>query len=50
MRSGDNEDIPDPSQHKDGDGIIDHRFIEDREQLFAYTFCDGVKTGAASAG
>ena len=30
LRSGDDEDVPDASQHEHGNGVIHHRLIEDR--------------------
>ena len=50
IRGGNNEDIPDPRQHEHGDRIIHHRLIEDRQQLLADAFGDGVESGAGSTG
>ena len=47
---GDDEDIPDSGLHEGGDGIVDHRFVEDGEQLFAHPLRDGVETGAGTSG
>ena len=50
MRSRNDQYISDSGQHKDGNGIIYHRFVEDRKHLLAYALGYGVKAGAASAG
>ena len=46
----DHEDVADASLHQHRDGVIDHRFIEDRQQLFRHTFRDGVEACAGAAG
>ena len=50
MGGGDDEDIPDSGLHEGGDGIVDHRFVEDGEQLFAHSLRDGVETGTGTSG
>ena len=35
---GDDEDVADSGKHEGGDGVIDHRLVEDWEELFAYAF------------
>ena len=41
-RRGDDENIAYSGQHQDGDGVVNHRFVVDREQLFANTLGDRV--------
>ena len=40
---GDNQNILDASQHEYGDWVVYHRFVEDRNQLLADTFRNGVE-------
>ncbi len=47
---GDDEYVPDSSQHKDGERVIDHRLVPNRDKLFAHREGDGVKPGAGAAG
>ena len=50
IRGGDDQDIPNTGQHQDGDGVIYHRFVKNREQLFAHAFGDGIEAGTATTG
>ena len=50
LRCGDDEDLPDPRQHKGGDRVVDHRLIVDRQQLLGDPSRDRVETGATPAG
>ena len=47
---GDDQDIPDPCLHEDGNRIVNHRFVVNREQLFADALRNGVKPRAGAAG
>ena len=49
LRRGDDEDIPDASQHEHRDGVVHHRFVKDGEQLLADALGDGVETSAGAA-
>ena len=46
---GDDENLSDASQHQHRDGVIHHRFVEDREELFAHSFGDGIEARAATS-
>ena len=46
LRSGDDEDILDAAQHEGGQRVINHRFVVDREQLFARDTGERVEPGA----
>lgn len=48
MWGGDDEDFADTGLHQCGDGVVDHRFVEDREHLLADAFGDRVETGAGT--
>ena len=48
-RSRDDQNVPDAGLHEDGDGILDHRLVEDREQLLADSFGDRIEACAASS-
>ena len=41
-RRGDDENIAYSGQHQDGDGVVNHRLVVDRQQLFADSFSDRV--------
>lgn len=47
---GDDEDFADTGLHQCGDGVVDHRFVEDRKHLLADAFGDRVETGAGTTG
>ena len=47
---GDDEDVADAREHQSRDGVIDHRFVVDGEQLFADALGDGVQSGAGASG
>ena len=49
VRSRYDEYLFDACQHKYTDGVIDHRFVEDGQQLFADTFCYRIETSAGPA-
>jgi hypothetical protein len=49
MWSRDNEDLPDPSQHKHGDRVIDHRLVIDGHELLAHTHGQRMKSGSDSS-
>ena len=42
LRRGDDENIAYSGQHQDGDGVVNHRLVVDRQQLFADSFGDRV--------
>ena len=50
LRGADDQDVADPREHQHADRIIDHRLVEDREQLLADAFRDGVEPGSGAAG
>ena len=50
LRRADDQDVADPRQHQRADGVIDHRLVVDRQQLFADAFRNRVETGAGAAG
>ena len=50
LRGGDNQDVPDPGLHEDGNRVVDHRLVEDGQELLAHAFGDWIEAGAAAAG
>ena len=44
------EDVLNASEHKHGEGIIDHGFVINRQKLFADNSCDRIKPCAGSTG
>ena len=50
LRRGDNEDFADAGKHQNRNGVIHHRFVENRNKLLADAFGNGVKARAAAAG
>ena len=50
LRRGYDEDVPDATEHQNGDRIIDHRLVVDREQLLAGHLRDRMQTGSGPAG
>ena len=47
--SGDNHDLTDTSHHQHGQGVIDHRLVVDRQQLFRHAHSNGIKPCAGAA-
>ena len=47
MGGGDDQYIPDASQHEDGEGIVDHGFVVNGLELFADHARDGIEAGAS---
>ena len=50
FRCGDDQNFPDAAEHQYRQGVVDHRFVENGQQLFADPFGDGVQAGAAASG
>ena len=50
FRGRDDEDFAQAAEHEGGERIADHRFIVNREQLFADDFRQRIKTRARAAG
>ena len=50
LRSADNEYVTDSGKHQDAYRIVDHWLVINREQLLRNPLCNGIQTGAASAG
>jgi hypothetical protein len=50
LRGGDDQDVPDSGVHQNGNGIIDHRLVIDREKLFGCDHCQRIEPGAGAAG
>jgi hypothetical protein len=48
-RSGDDQNFPDVREHQNGQGIIDHRFVADGQQLFRHRQGYRVKSCSAAA-
>ncbi len=46
----DNQYVPDTGEHECRNRVIDHRFVENRQHLFADPLGDGVETGAGTSG
>ena len=46
---GDHQNLADPGQHEDREGIVDHRFVEDRKQLLRNRKGQGVKASPSAA-
>ena len=42
MRCGDDQNITDPAEHQCGQWVVDHRFVVDRQELFADGLCNGM--------
>ena len=47
LRRGDDKNVPDPGEHQSRQRIIDHRLVEDRQQLLRNDGRHRVKTCAA---
>jgi len=47
---GDDENVAYAGEHQYRDGIVDHRLVENGEQLLAHAFGDGVEARAAASG
>ena len=43
---GDDQDFPDSCKHEGADGVVDHRLIVDRHELFTDCEGEGVEAGA----
>jgi hypothetical protein len=43
------QDLADSGEHKRRQGIIDHRLVEHREELFGDHSCQGIEPRASSA-
>ena len=50
LGGGDDRDLANAGQHQHAEGVIDHRFVIDRQQLFADAHGDRVKPRARSSG
>ena len=50
LRRGDDQNIADPGVHQDGNRIVDHRFVIDREQLLGCDHSQRIESGAGAAG
>jgi len=46
LRCGDDEDLAYARQHQRAERVVDHRFVEDRQQLFGNCQGGGVQAGA----
>ncbi|CRH70186.1 Uncharacterised protein [Chlamydia trachomatis] len=46
---GNNQNVANASQHEHRDGIIDHGFIKNGQQLLAHPLGDGIETSARTA-
>jgi hypothetical protein len=46
---GDNQDVADTGKHQHGEGIVNHGFVVNRQQLFADAVSDRVKARAFAA-
>ena len=49
LRCGNDEDIPDPGAHEHRHGIVDHRFVIDRQQLLGGHLCQRIQARAGAA-
>ena len=49
MGRGDDQYFTDPSQHEGAERVIDHWFVINRQQLFAYRLRDRVEATAATS-
>ena len=47
--AGDDHDVFDACYQESLEGIIDHGFVVDGEQVFVCDFCEGVEAGACAA-
>ena len=47
--AGDDHDVFDACYQESLEGIIDHGFVVDREQVLVRDFCEGVEAGAGAA-
>ena len=50
FRCGDDQNIPYAGQHKHRDGVVDHRFVKNGNELFADAFGNGIKACAGATG
>jgi hypothetical protein len=50
MRRGDDQDFIDPCQHQNGQRIIDHGLVVDRQQLLADGAGHRIEPGAQTSG
>ena len=50
MGSRDNQNIPDSRQHQGAEGVINHWFVVDGQELFAHCLGDGMEARAAATG
>ncbi len=50
MRRGDDQDVSYPRQHQRTEGIVNHRFVVYRQQLFADRAREGIQPCAGTAG
>ena len=46
MWGRDDENLADARVHQSRDGIVNHRLVENRNQLLADALCDGVEAGS----
>ena len=42
MGGRDNQNLPDPRQHQGAEGVINHWFVVDGQELFAHCLGDGM--------
>ena len=50
VRRGDDEDVPDPGHHQDGDGIVYHGLVVDGEKLLGHSLRNGIEARSAASG
>ena len=50
LRCGDHEDIADAREHQRAQGVVDHRLVVDRQELFGYDLRHRVEARAAAPG
>ena len=48
--TGDDEDLADIGQHEHRERVVDHRLVEDRQELFGDRYGQGVEARALAAG
>ena len=47
-RGGDDQHLPNPRQHQGAEGVINHRLVVHRQQLFAHRLGDRMEPGTAT--